>query len=191
VDDTAFTTAGGGYKDLSTGLVWSPDLRALGGGSTGVSGDGVQQSCNNFLNDVAAGGGYTDWRPATVGEINKALANGLNTHLDFFLNGSPDDGVYRWTACTKTIRGDFHRYAVRYSDGNLVLFNLSRSEGGEGVFNICVRGLPANPTNDCPSTRKNNSPSTTNTYSQSSTGALLLLPLAVVLAARCLRPRRP
>jgi hypothetical protein len=50
---------------------------------------------------------------------------------------------------------------------------------------VCVRGQPADPANDCPRSGKKNRAASS--LSQTSTGTLLLLPLAVVLAARCLR----
>src|SRR5262245_51203907 len=89
VNDSDFNTAGGGCKDLNTGLVWSPDLRGFGLSSVGQSGSAVQLICDHHLNqNPANGGGFTDWRPPTTGEIEKALADGLNDHLNFFLNGS-------------------------------------------------------------------------------------------------------
>jgi hypothetical protein len=188
VDDADFTTASGGCKDLGTGLVWSPDLRALGASSAGQSGSN-STVCNQFLNSNPANGGeFTDWRPPTVGEIAAALGNGLNSHLDFFLNGNPDDGVYRWTACTQKIKGKLHRYIVRFTDGDTALVNLSL--GIDGVHMVCVRGVTQ--PNDCPGgPGKKNLASATSALSQTATGALLLLPLGIVVAARCLRPRRP
>jgi hypothetical protein len=192
VNDSDFTTADGGCKDQNTGLVWSPDLRAFTGGpgtSPALSGSS-DNWCNQELNsNPAKGGGFTDWRSPTVGEVTEALANGLYSHLDFFLDGTPDDSVYRWTTCTTKVKGWLHRYKVRYSDGNVVLHNLAGSSDGNHV--ICVRGLP-NP-NDCPSGpgKKKNRTDASSAMSQTSTGILLLLPLAVVLAARCLKVRRP
>jgi hypothetical protein len=194
VNDGDFTTADGGCKDLNTGLVWSPDLRAFTGGpgsSPGLSGS-FDGWCNQELNSKPAnGGGFTDWRSPTVGEVNEALANGLYSHLDFFLDGTPDDSVYRWTTCTTKVKGTLHRYKVRYSDGNVVLHNLSGSS--DGNFVVCVRGLPADIANDCPAGpgKKKNRSGATSALSQMSTGALLLLPLAAVLATRCLKARRP
>jgi hypothetical protein len=189
VNDSKFTTADGGCKDLNTGLVWSPDLRAFGASSVGQSGSGSPIICNEFLNqNPANGGGFTDWRMLTVGEIETALANELNSHLNFFLNGNPDDGVYRWTTCTQKIKGKLHRYMVRFADGDTILHNLAI--GIDGVHMVCVRGLPK--PNDCPSGpgKKNNRSGTISALSQTSTGALLLLPLGVVLMARCLQARR-
>jgi hypothetical protein len=193
VNDSDFNSTAGGCKDLSTGLVWSPDLRAFTGGpgsSPGLSGS-FDGWCNQELNsDPAKGGGFTDWRSPTVGEVTEALANGLYSHLDFFLDGTPDDSVYRWTTCTTKVKGTLHRYKVRYSDGNVVLHNLSGSS--DGNFVVCVRGLPADTANDCPAGpgKKKNRSGATNALSQTATGAFLLLPLAVVLAARCFRPRQ-
>jgi hypothetical protein len=188
-DDRDFATAGGGCKDLSTGLVWSPDLRAF----DGISDEGQAQNsgqliCDQFLNsNLANGGGFTDWRVPTVGEIQEAIDNGLNSHLDFFLNGSPDDFKYRWTACTKKIKRFTYRYIVRFADGVTQLpITIS---GRPDTHLICVRGLPADTANDCPD-KTNNRSRAMNTLSQTYTGALLLVPLAVVLAARCLRLHR-
>jgi hypothetical protein len=191
VNDSDFNTAGGGCKDLDTGLVWSPDLRALGASNLGVSSANPNSECDLFLNQKPAnGGGFTDWRAPTVGEIESALANGLDSHLDYFLNGSPSDFVYRWTNCKTKIKGVPYRYKVRYSDGDTVAHNMRI--GSDGNHLICVRGVPADPANDCPGgSRKKNNRGASSALSQTTTGALLLLPLAVVLAARRLRPRRP
>jgi hypothetical protein len=194
VNDSDFNSADGGCKDLNTSLVWSPDLRAFTGGpgsSPGLSGS-FDGWCSQELNsDPAKGGGFTDWRSPTVDEVTEALANGLYSHLDFFLDGTPDDSVYRWTTCTTKVKGTLHRYKVRYSDGNVVLHNLSGSS--DGNFVVCVRGLPADIANDCPASpgKKKNRSGATSALSQMSTGALLLLPLAAVLAARRLKARRP
>jgi hypothetical protein len=110
------------------------------------------------------------------------LANGLNSHLDFFNDGgaTPDDGRYRWTACMQRVKGRWKEYAIRFTDGNVALESLAAFPV------ICVRGKPANPEADCPG--KKNSKS--HAFSQATAGAVLLLPLAVVLAVRCLRPRQ-
>jgi hypothetical protein len=183
VDDGDFTTADGGCKDLNTGLVWSPDWRGLTS-SSGGGASSTDTNCDFNLNNHPDGGGYTDWRQPTLGEVQEALANGLNSHLDFFDDGgvTPDDGMYRWTSCTKKVRGLINRYAIRYTDQSVILSFVS------GPHVICVRGAAADPENDCPSGRgKKNRSSATSPLSQTSTGALLLLPLAVVLTARCLR----
>jgi hypothetical protein len=137
-----------------------------------------------------ANGGYTDWRAPTVGEINEAIANGLNIHLDFFRNGTPNDFVYRLTGCLKKIKKQTYRYAVRYADGDLQYYTTFG--GVSGLSLVCVRGLPADTQNDCPGGHgKKNRSSATRAVSQISTGALLLLPLAVVMATRCKKERRP
>jgi hypothetical protein len=190
VNDPDFASTGGGCKDLDTGLVWSPDLRAFGpapGGSPYlVPQPQIQTACNNRLNNSPNGGGYTDWRAPTLGEVQEALANGLNSHLNFFLNGSPDDGLYRWTRCSAgKKRGAQYSYTIRYSDGDV------QPKAFDALPLICVRGLPPDSANDCPGHGKKNSRSVPkNELSQTSTGALLLLPLGLVVAARCLRPRR-
>jgi hypothetical protein len=189
VNDADFTTAGGGCQDLGTGLVWGPDMRAQGLAFPSTTGVGIaacasciQDACDRNLNQQPQGGGFTDWRAPTVGEVQAALANGLNSHLDFFNDGgaTPDDGAYRWTACTKKVKGANNIYAVRYTDGAVRLDLV----GGNQL--ICVRGRAADTANDCPGPGKKK-----NALSQTSAGAVMLLPLAVVLAARCLRPRRP
>jgi hypothetical protein len=134
-------------------------------------------------------GGYNDWRAPTVGEINEAIANGLNSHLDFFGDGRPTDLVYRWTACTKKSKARTYRYAVRYFDSDLQLYQ--HFGGVSGLSIICVRGVPADTKNDCPGQGKGNLGGAMEPLSQTSTGALLLLPLAIVLATRCLKVRRP
>jgi hypothetical protein len=190
VDDADFASADGGCKDIETGLVWSPDLR----GVTPIGGDGLvnptsnlQSYCNGYLNSVSYGG-FSDWRVPTLGEVEVALANGLNSHLDYFLDGSGDDGDYYWTACEKRVKGIINNYNIRHSDGAIRLSYQS----GAGNWLICVRGLPADPKNDCPSEGKKNSPaSAASALSQTATGGLLLLPLGIVVAARCVRPRRP
>jgi hypothetical protein len=184
VDDADFASAGGGCKDLETGLVFSPDLRAVHNFSPnqdGLSGpaQNVQWRCDTLLNQISYGG-FSDWRAPTLGEFQTALANGLNAHLDYFLNGA-GSGDYYWTSCDKRVKGALNTYAIRHSDGNVRLSFVST-----GNWIICVRGLPADPKNDCPSAGKKS-----NHLAQTTTGALLLLPLAVVLAASRLRPRRP
>jgi hypothetical protein len=191
VNDSDFSSTEGGCKDLNTGLVWSPDLRAFGPAPGGghpylVPQPKIQTACNNRLNNSPNGGGYTDWRAPTLGEVQEALANGLNSHLNFFLDGSPDDGLYRWTGCSAgKKKGTNYTYIIRYTDGSI------QTNAFSALPLICVRGAPADLTNDCPwfPGKKKNS-GFNSTLSQTSTGALLLLPLAVVLAARCLRPRR-
>jgi hypothetical protein len=160
-------------------------LRAFGASQYGFSSVDVRNglACNDFLNRVPAnGGGFTDWRAPTLGEVQEALANGLNSHLDFFNDGgaTPDDGVYRWTACTKKVQGAWNNYKIRFIDGDVILTLVG------GPHLICVRGAAADPANDCPGVGKKK-----NQLSQTSTGALLLLPLAVVLAARFGRTRKP
>jgi hypothetical protein len=191
VNDADFATAGGGCKDLNTGLVWSPDIRVFDINGLGVYSSNADDAiCNQFLNNRPAnGGGYTDWRVPTLGEVQEALANGLNSHLDFFLDGgaTPDDGNYRWTACKKKVKGHLHTYAIRYTDGDIFLGYLP-------VYPmICVRGQPRDLTNDCPSGpgKKKRQGGATSALSQTATGALLLLPLGLIAAARSLRPRRP
>ena len=117
VNDSDFATTEGGCKDLDTGLVWSPDFRGIPGATNGdgIPASGSPDFCERILDSYPAGnGGYTDWRIPTVAEVEEAIANGLKSHLDFFSDGRPDDGVYRWTGCTKKIKRDYHRYAVRY-----------------------------------------------------------------------------
>jgi hypothetical protein len=187
VNDSAFTTADGGCKDLNPGLVWSPDWRGLTYSSGGGASTDAQINCDVNLNQHPDGGGYTDCRLPTLGEVQEALANGLNSHLDFFDDGevTPDDGLYRWTSCTKKVRGLTNRYAIRYTDESVILSYVS------GLHVICVRGAASYPAIDCPGNGKKNRVGATSSLSQTATGALLLLPLGVVLAARCLRPRRP
>jgi hypothetical protein len=187
-DDDAFASTDGGCKDLSTGLVWGTDIRIWG------FPNGTAQNynyCNDLMNqNPANGGGFTDWRVPTVEEIHDSLANGLNSHLDFFLDGSPDDFKYRWTACTQRIKGISYRYMVRFADGHTDL--PITIVGRPDTHLICVRGLPADLRNDCPGKPGKGSRSgAANALSQTSTGTLLLLPLAVVLATRCLKARRP
>jgi hypothetical protein len=55
---------------------------------------------------------------------------------------------------------------------------------------ICVRGVASD--NDCPGPgKKKNRSTATGALSQTSIGALLLLPLAAVIATRYLKARRP
>ena len=154
-------------------------------GSIGIA--DVQSWCNGNLKTQPEGGGFTDWRAPTLGEVQQALANGLNSHLDFFNDSgtTPDDGKYRYTACKKKIQGAYNTYAIRFTDGSIKL----TLTGGDQL--ICVRGQPADPANDCPGAgKKKNRSGAASALSQTSTGALLLLPLALVVATRCLRPPR-
>ena len=183
VNDANFSSADGGCKDLSSGIVWSPDMRGINGGyNAGYTSAYAQlDACDRWLNNHPNGGGHTDWRLPTLAEVQAALANGLNSHLDFFNNGGAtlDDGAFRWTSCQAKQKGRFYSYVIRYTDGN---FRLSTS-GTAQV--ICVRGAPADLVNDCPSSsgKKNRS------LSRTSLGALLMLPFALVVGA-CLLPGR-
>lgn len=137
LEDGSFSSADGGCKDETTGLVWSPDLRALGYPSpTNYLSDAW---CNTYLNNSINGNGYTDWRGPSFGELEAALANGLYTHLDYFLDGSPGDDVYYWTTCekarTKKKRYEGH-YVIRHSDGDVQVSRLNEN------YLVCVRGQP-------------------------------------------------
>lgn len=184
VDDANFTTADGGCKDVNTGLVWSSDLVGLPGVSSPSTSGGTQQACDAFEARPEAGG-FTDWRPASAGEVQEALANGLASHLDFYYTAGNQsvDSVVRFTSCNSpTIKGAKPKYYISFVDGSIG-YDL------QSHHNICVRGLPND--NDCPGPgKKKNRMGATTALSQTATGALLLLPLAVVLAARCLHPRR-
>jgi hypothetical protein len=172
VDDDDFTTTDGGFMDLSSGLVWSPDLRALGTNQLPQSTVNIYNLCDNYLNDATAGGGFTDWRPPTLGEVEEALANGLNSHLDYFLNGSGDDGVYYYTSCTQKVRGLPNAIAVRHSDGDVRLGYVAFG------YLVCVRGLPSD--NDCPGNGKGgDKKKRTAALSSAATGATQLLPLCL------------
>lgn len=187
VDDGDFASQDGGCKDLSTGLVYAPDVRALGH-DDGVSLSNPQLYCDSWFNGINFGG-HNDWRVPTVGEIEEGLANGLNSHLDFFLDGSPDDGEYRWTSCTKKVKGRNNRYAIRFTDGDVQLMTY----GPDPNFLVCVRGLPSD--NDCPGKKKGGGKGNghgggkKNFLSRASSVALLFLPLALVIGFRCVRPR--
>lgn len=189
VDDTLFTTADGGCKDLATGLVWAADTSAAQTSGNGVYGNSVPfLPCENLNEQVY--GGFTDWRAPTAGEIEDSITNGLNTHLDFFLDGSNDDGRYRWTDCTRKVKGTRKRYKLRYSDGDLQLV-LS-----DGASVTCVRGLPADPANDCLGKTKGGGKGRGNnrssdTLSQATTGATLLAPLALAGVVCFARRRKP
>lgn len=187
VNDASFTTADGGCKDLNTGLVWSSDVLGLSGNNQYPHGTNAAEAngCGG-LSSAPEGGGFTDWRLPTVGEVQDALANGLNSHLDFYYaSGSqPVDAEYRWTRCeAPKVRGAPNKYLIRYTDGKVIQDAFASHQV------ICVRGLAAD--NDCPAPgKKKNRSGANSALSQTSTGALLLLPLAVVLATRCVYGRR-
>ncbi len=183
VNDGAFATADGGCKDLISGLVWSSDLKGFAGPS---SSSGSQQDCDT-LGSRVEGGGFTDWRTPTVGEVQRAVVNGLSSHLDFYYDDGVQsvDGEYRWTRCpAPKVRGASSLYAIRYADGDY------RS----GIFEvhqvICVRGVAPDDRNDCPGAAGGNKKHKA-TISQTATGAFLLLPLCLVIAAQCARVRTP
>jgi hypothetical protein len=196
VNDGDFTSTGGGCKDLDTGLVWSPDYRAHVNYSEGLSAFFPQSYCDHFNSDASMGGGFTDWRVPTVGEIKIALTNGINSHLDFFLNSSPDDFKYRWTACSRLVKGRTwrnYRHMVRFGDGHVVEADYTGGSPAD-VHMVCVRGLPQ-PT-DCLGTgggkpgKGNGKNNARGALSQTSISVFLLLPLAAVLGAIRLRERR-
>ncbi len=147
VDDADFASAGGGCKDITTGLVWSSTYFP----SSDAGGSGRRLAiCSEWFVDQPEAGGHTDWRNPTVGEIDEAIDNGLNAHLDFLYDQgfqSVDD-LYRLTACAgKKNRGNPTVYKYRYSDGDtLALFESD-------VPVICVRGLPETP-DSCPGKKK-------------------------------------
>jgi hypothetical protein len=186
VNDANFTTADGGCKDLTTGLVWSSDVLGLAGVGSPTSSNGSPTVCNYYFGATPEAGGFTDWRPPSVGEVQAALANGLASHLDFYYaaGNQPDDGKHRYTSCNAPkIRGATPKYVIRYSDGSII------SSGFDSYQSICVRGRADD--GDCPGPgKKKNRSSSAGALSQTSTGALLLLPLVVVIGARCVRSRR-
>jgi hypothetical protein len=185
VNDANFTTADGGCKDLTTGLVWSSDVLGVVGGSPASSNPSTA-ICGTYFEDKPEAGGFTDWRPPSVGEVQDALTNGLASHLDFYYaaGNQADDGKYRFTSCNAPkIRGSTPKYVIRYSDGNII------SAGFDSYQSICVRGSADD--GDCPGPgKKKNRSSATSALSQTATGSLLLLPLAIAVAARCVCSRR-
>ncbi|MGI9427294.1 MAG: hypothetical protein ACR2NM_01460 [Bythopirellula sp.] len=196
VEDEDFETADGGCKDLATGLVFGsqttpaePDIHTW---------DRVR--AENYcveLGESPLGEGYTDWRLPTVRELNTAIANGLNTHLDFFYAAGNQgvDSDYRFTGCTFVAKNTLRRWTYRYSDGDVL------DNGGSFFANaICVRGVAPDYQNDCLD-KKGNFPEEgpgkgggkKKKNSQASAlpmTALLFMPLAVVIAARWTRLRR-
>jgi hypothetical protein len=153
-------------------------------GSTGLV-PGADRNCAYFRD--ANYGGFSDWRGPTLKEVQTALANGLHSHLDYFDDGgvTPDDGVYRWTSC-QVNKGKGTVATIRFADGHTV----NRDHNALNTFQICVRGKPR--TDDCGAGKKNNKGLAAATFhSQPLTTALLLSPLGLVFAARCVPPRRP
>lgn len=139
VEDASFANADGGCKDLTTGLVWSADSRAVLGRTYGTTRNDDYYASG--FNDLAYGG-YTDWRLPTLADVEAALDNGLNGHLDFFLDGgtTPDNDEYRWVADVEKFRGSYKRFSVRFLDGDV------RSELSGGNPIVVVRGvLPEDP----------------------------------------------
>lgn len=179
VEDDDFATQNGGCEDLSSGLIWAADSRVASAG-TGIAIGGEPFVPCWGLNDVENGGygGFSDWRPPTISEVQSALANGLSSHLDFFLDGSDDDGSYRWTADFEKIKGRTHRYKIRYTDGETLL-----TWGSSGPT-ICVRGGSTSGGGGKGGKGKNN---TSAFLQRSMTGGLLLLPLCLVVSSCALR----
>jgi hypothetical protein len=173
VDDADFATEDGGCKDHATGLVWSPDWRGVTGNPYATAAFPPQYCEYRDYN------GFSDWRHPTLGEIEETLANGLNEHLDFFLDGgaTPDDNLYHATSCNTKVRGSRKYYVIRFSDGDVHLTN------GAGEINpyVCVRGVDADPDNDCPGKKKGGGKGkNAMLLPRSATGAILLLPLCLV-----------
>ncbi|TWU28461.1 DUF1566 domain-containing protein [Bythopirellula polymerisocia] len=181
VDDDYFSTEDGGCKDLFTGLVWSPDLRGITGNpnAQGVAAPDFYCERAGIMNPY---NGHSDWRVPTLGEVEEAVANGLNFHLDFFLDGGPDDGSYRYTTCSIKQRGVRLWYAIRFSDGDTKLTN-----GTAGI--LCVRGAPSD--NDCPSNKKGGGNGSKHSMwlPRTTTGAILLFPLCLVVAGCSVKRR--
>jgi hypothetical protein len=183
VDDTSFKSQDGGCKDLNTGLVWSPDLRGVG--YPHQPNATAHAFCSQILN-VNSHGGFTDWRPPTVGETQQALTNGLYTHLDYFLDGGPgEDAAYYWTACAKYLhpkkrKGYQGVYAIRHSDGTQRL--STRAEN----WLVCVRGLPR--ASDC-ETPIGYAASISLRTQRIVAGGTLMLPLCMVASIAYLRRR--
>ena len=75
VEDEAFVTANGGCQDLATGLVWS---RRNPSGGANWHWDQAVQICEDL-----GEGGFTDWRLATIAELETVHANGAPTHFDY------------------------------------------------------------------------------------------------------------
>jgi hypothetical protein len=183
VNDTSFNSQDGGCKDLDTGLVWSPDLRGVE--YPHKPNATAHAFCSQILNQ-AAHGGFTDWRPPTVGETQEALANGLYTHLDYFSNGSPgDSAAYYWTACAKYLhpkkrKGYQGVYAIRHSDGAQRLSTKAEN------WLVCVRGKPR--ATDC-ETPLGSIASTSLRTRRIVTGCALILPLCMVTTVTYLKRR--
>ncbi len=148
-----FVTEDGGCKDLDTGLVWSSDTYSAGSGTS--SRLNSEELCDDLI-AAPEGGGYTDWRLPTLGEMESAIANGLNDHLDFFYPGNfpddfpewdgpdPVDHRYRWLLCSDIIDGTYLRIRYHMASGAYDwLDNSSHSA-------VCVRGLPYDLELDCP-----------------------------------------
>jgi hypothetical protein len=184
VNDTSFNSQDGGCKDLKSGLVWSPDHRALG--NPYEPNASAHAFCNTTLNGNSYGG-YSDWRPPTVGETQTALANGLYTHLDYFLNGNAgDSAAYYWTACAKYLhpkKRKFYQgvYAIRHSDGAQRLSTKAEN------WLVCVRGKPR--ATDC-ETPLGSVSRVSPRMQRIIAGGTLLLPLCMVAVVTCMKRRR-
>lgn len=194
-DSVAFASEDGGCKDLKTGLVFGPDTRAIGvtnpEGGSGIfpEGDCMDMNQMNYA-------GYSDWRLPSIGEVEEALANGLQFHLDHFLDDGPDTGEYRWSSCVAKIRGVNSRYKIRFADGDV----LAVPNSSASTPQVCVRGVPE--PDDCfaPSGTeggkgdgdgggKGGKGKNAMLLPRSATGAVLLLPLCLV-AGYCSTKRR-
>jgi hypothetical protein len=199
VNDGDFVSADVGCEDLRTGLVWSRDIRNYGVGTRygfGLdNGFYHQELCDQALNNSEFGGGYTDWRPATLGEQLEALDNGLLSHLDYYWGGPPQFDEYYWGQCVVSKGPDRGKqYAINHNTGDVII------DAFGGHFILCVRGVPRG--DDCFGPAGNVSDGggggkgggkgkNAMLLPRSATGSLLLSPLFAV-ALTCLgRRRRP
>jgi hypothetical protein len=126
-NDAAFQSGGGGCQDLSTGRVWSyqPD-----GNWTF---DGAKNYCANLVE-----GGQTDWRMATISELESVVSNGGYTHLALTISLNGWLG-HNWS--TTGYKGKVDYYAIRFSDGEVVVRGTKpgSKNGYWALANICVR----------------------------------------------------
>ena len=169
VDDADFNTQDGGCKDLTSGLVWGSDA-----GHSHSAGNG-HEHCDFFDTE-----GFTDWRLPTTGEVEEAVANGLNLHLDFYqaAENQPVDDLYRQTNCRDHKGRAKEPYVIRFDTLDVI-------ETGDGGNVICVRGLPEL-ADSCPAKNKGGGPKGPKKTAMSASmfqgllGVILLLPVALV-----------
>jgi len=126
-NDSSFASLDGGCKDLATGRVWSYQP------TTNWEIAGAKNYCTNLVE-----GGQSDWRMATIAELQAVVADGGYAHLALTSSANGWPG-YNWSSTTA--KGNTDYYAIRFSDGDVAIRGTKpgSKNGYWALPTICVR----------------------------------------------------